>query len=85
MTPRQDASLFTSVTRPESVQVMYQQADRTPRAVYASLGPTGWKAAKKFCLTPVFKKPGETVVCPLKHEVSTERVLITTATNSSLL
>ena len=68
--PRQDTGLFTAVTRPESVQKLYQKANTTPRAVYASLGPKGWKAAKKFCLTPVLKHPGETTYTIQKHEVS---------------
>lgn len=67
--PRQDTGLFTSVTRPESVQRLYLQSDLTPRAVFASLGPQGWKAAKKFCLTPVLKDPGDTVYTLSKTHV----------------
>lgn len=71
--PRQDTGLFTARTRPEAVQKLYLKADLTPRAVFAALGPQGWKSAKKFCLTPVLKQPGETIVTLPIYEV---RVLV---------
>ncbi|XP_067946017.1 serine-rich adhesin for platelets-like [Watersipora subatra] len=58
--PEQETGLFTAASRPDSVQRLYSKADRTPRAVYAALGPQGWKAAKRFCLMPCLKQPGET-------------------------
>lgn len=68
--PTQETGLFTAVSRPECVQKLYLQSDITPRAVFASLGPAGWKSAKDFCLTPVLKNPGETTYTLTKQEVS---------------
>lgn len=67
---QQETGLFTSVSRPNCVQRMYQKADITPRAVYAALGPPGHKAAKNFCLAPVFLEPGPITVDLIKQEVS---------------
>jgi len=67
--PEQEVSLFTAVSRPNSVQKLYSQAKVTPRAVYAALGPSGWKSAKNFCLTPVLKEPGETTYKLVKRQV----------------
>ena len=67
--PRQDTGLFSAKTRPEAVQRLYLKADLAPRAEYAALGPLGWRSAKKFCLTPVLKHPGETVVTLPKSQV----------------
>lgn len=65
----QDSGLFTAGSRPDSLQQLYEHADITPRAVFASLGPPGWKAAKDFCLTPVFKEPGPVAVVPTVQQV----------------